>query len=85
MSLDDHIEGKTHGKMVTVFDVGRTGRYATHHSLDGHLYEYDLGRFWRTNLLKHESNREPVNDPFAIPLGPWYHLPECGCEVCEEG
>ena len=75
----------TQGKMVTLFDVRRLARYACHQTLDGHLFEYDQRRFWHTNLVEEEPEREPVEDELSVPLGPWYHHPLCDCEVCGPG
>jgi hypothetical protein len=70
------------GRMVTLFDVRRLERYAWHATLDGHLYEYEKSRFWHTNLIADEPAREALEDESRMPLGPWYHLQGCDCELC---
>jgi hypothetical protein len=70
------------GKMVAFDDVIRTGRYASHLSLDGHLYEYDQGGFWRTDLRSKTRERVPVEHGPEMPLGPWHHHSLCDCEIC---
>jgi hypothetical protein len=83
MPIEDRYSGRiTRGKVLTLDDVHRTGRYATHLSGDGHLYEHDQGAFWRTHLAGENLRRLPVVDLGHLPMGPWYHLPECRCEVC---
>jgi hypothetical protein len=70
------------GKMVALDDVVSTGRYASHLTSDGHLYEYDQGRFWRTDLRAPERQRTAIDDGPDMPLGPWHHHSLCDCEVC---
>ncbi len=79
---DRFSQSHARGKMVPLFDVRRLDRYASHLSVHGHLFEYDQGRFWRTNLLEDEPVRRQVEDNPAIPIGPWYHHSLCDCEVC---
>ena len=68
--------------MVTLLDVVRLDRYASHSTIDGHLYEFDQGQFWHTSLVEDEPGRELAEDPHGLPLGPWYHHALCDCEVC---
>jgi hypothetical protein len=70
------------GKIVPLDDVVRTGRYASHLSVEGHLYEFDRGAFWRTDLRAEERQRTPVEDDLEMPQGPWYHHTLCDCELC---
>jgi hypothetical protein len=72
----------TQGKAVTIGDVRRLGRYASHLTMDGHLFEFDQGRFWRTPLHHDEPAREALEDDLGIPIGPWYHHSLCDCELC---
>jgi hypothetical protein len=71
-----------HGRMVALADVTRLGRYASHLDLGGHLYEYDQGSFWRTDLHAEERQRILIEDGLEMPLGPWYHHSLCDCEAC---
>ena len=83
MSTEDRfLRRLTKGKLVTLFDVRRLERYAALLTLDGHLYEFDEGRFWHTNLLEDERRREPIADDPGVPLGPWHHHPLCDCAYC---
>ncbi len=83
MATEDHISNHSaQGRVIALFDVRRLERYAAHTSMDGHLYEYDDGRFWHTNLLEDVRLREQVDDPCRVPLGPWYHHSRCDCEIC---
>ena len=70
------------GKPVTLADVRRLGRYASHFADDGRLWEYDQRRFWSTNLLRDSPERQPIGDEGGLPVWPWHHHPMCDCEVC---
>jgi hypothetical protein len=72
----------TQGKIVTLSDVPGLECYASHRTLDGHLYEFDQGHFWHTDLADEEPTRELVEDLPSLPVGPWYHHSLCDCEVC---
>lgn len=73
----------TAGKLVTLFDVRRLERSAVLLTLDGHLYEFDEGGFWHTNLLDDEPRREPIPDDPRVPLGPRHHRPLWDCAFCQ--
>jgi hypothetical protein len=70
------------GRMIALEDVVSTGRYASHFGSDGHLYEYDQGRFWRTDLSARERERTAIEHGPDMPAGPWYHHSLCDCEHC---
>jgi hypothetical protein len=70
------------GRIVALDDVVRTGRYASHLGVDGHLYEFDQGGFWRTDLQAKERERVALQKGAEMPLGPWYHHSLCDCEIC---
>jgi hypothetical protein len=72
----------TTGRMVALDDVVRLKRYASHLAISGHLYEFDQGRFWRTDPGDEQPHRVEIPNDAETPLGPWYHHSRCDCEVC---
>ena len=62
MSIDRDARRFTAGTLVTLFEVRRLERYAAHLTVDGHLYEFDEGRFLLTNLIEDDPRREPFAD-----------------------
>jgi hypothetical protein len=82
MSTEDRFRRRTLGRAVAFAQLRRLGCYASHTTMDGHLYEFDQGRFWHADLHEEAQTREPVEDQLAAPLGPWYHHALCDCEFC---
>jgi hypothetical protein len=62
--------------------VRRLEKYACHRTSDGRLFEFDQGRFWVSHIGPGDDERVPVAEPAALPDGPWWHSPVCGCTSC---
>lgn len=82
MSSEDRFRRRALGRAVAFADLRRLGRYASHLTMDGRLYEFDQGRFWHSDLHEEGQAREPVEDQLSVPLQPWYHAAVCDCEAC---
>jgi len=82
VSIDRDARRFTAGTLVTLFEVRRLERYAAHLTVDGHLYEFDEGRFLLTDLIEDDPQREPFADDPDVSLGPWHHHPLCDCVLC---
>lgn len=82
MSTEDRFRRLALGRAVAFADLHRLGCYASHVTMDGHLYEFDQGRFWHTDLHEEEQVREPIEDQFRVPPEAWYHASVCDCEIC---
>jgi hypothetical protein len=72
------------GRPLRVEEVRRLGRYASHQTPANFLHEYDLGRFWVTDLSEAVPVRRLHSDPTLVPPGPWHHGPMCDCGGCGE-
>ena len=79
---DDFRRRLSSGTQVEFHDVHRLGRYASHLTVEGRLYEYDQGTFWHTDLNDSRPKREQVDDERVLPPGPWFHHPICNCGRC---
>jgi hypothetical protein len=55
MSTEDRFRRRALGRAVAFADLRRLGCYASHVTMDGHLYEFDQGRFWHSDL--HEEDQ----------------------------
>ena len=82
MSTEDRFRRRALGRAVAFADLRRLGCYASHVTMDGHLYEFDQGRFWHTDLHDEGQTRDLVQDQFRLPLRPWYHTSLCDCVAC---
>jgi hypothetical protein len=81
---DERWLGRDEGLLAGVIpleDVIAYGRYASCEPQDGHLYEYDQGRFW-VAAQGSDEQRRPVEILGELPLGPWRHAPFCDCRAC---
>jgi hypothetical protein len=70
------------GRLVSLRDVMRKGRYATLLLQGAVLYEYLLGVFWVTDFRAEDPRSVKVAKLHELPPEHWYHLPTCDCGAC---
>jgi len=83
MGGDPHFpDGLVGRRVFDLEQVRRFGKYASHRTSDGRLFEYDQGRFWVSHVAAERDERVQVADDAVLPDGPWRHSPVCGCRAC---
>jgi hypothetical protein len=70
-------------RALTLAQVRRLGRYATHRCVCGCVLEYAEGRFWVVRAGSSDAGRAAFEES-RLPRGPWHHHSLCDCEVCRE-